>query len=135
MSSGEAPSGGEGGTAGEEKGGNASAGFWYAPVPEGTEAGYGDTFTWKIQVPSKQNYSCKIPLTALREDTKGNYCLVVTEESSALGTVKKAERVDVTVLEKNGEEAAVEAALENTDQVIVGSEKYVEEGDQVRIKG
>lgn len=135
MSSGEAPSGGEGGTAGEEKGGNASAGFWYAPVPEGTEAGYGDTFTWKIQVPSKQNYSCKIPLAALREDTKGNYCLVVTEESSALGTVKKAERVDVTVLEKNGEEAAVEAALENTDQVIVGSEKYVEEGDQVRIKG
>lgn len=49
--------------------------------------------------------------------------------------MKKAERVDVTVLEKNGEEAAVEAALENTDQVIVGSEKYVEEGDQVRIKG
>ena len=135
MSSGEAPSGGEDGTAGEEKGGNASAGFWYAPVPEGTEAGYGDTFTWKIQVPSKQNYSCKIPLAALREDTKGNYCLVVTEESSALGTVKKAERVDVTVLEKNGEEAAVEAVLENTDQVIVGSEKYVEEGDQVRIKG
>lgn len=115
--------------------GEGSAGVWYAQVPEGTEVSYGDTFTWKIQVPSKQNYSCKIPLTALREDTKGNYCLVVTEESSALGTVKKAERVDVTVLEKNGEEAAVEAALENTDQVIVGSEKYVEEGDQVRIKG
>lgn len=135
ISSGEASSSGDGGTAGGENGGNASAGFWYAQVPEGTEADYGDTFTWKIQVPSKQNYSCKIPLTALREDTKGNYCLVVTEESSALGTVKKAERVDVTVLEKNGEEAAVEAALENTDQVIVGSEKYVEEGDQVRIKG
>ena len=115
--------------------GEGSAGVWYAQVPEGTEVSYGDTFTWKIQVPSEQNYSCKIPLTALREDSQGNYCLIVSEESSALGTVRKAERVPVTVLEKNSEEAAVESVLEKTDQVIVGSEKYVEEGDQIRIKG
>ena len=104
-------------------------------MPEGTEVSYGDTFTWKVQVPSEQNYSCKIPLTALREDSQGNYCLIVSEESSALGTIRKAERVPVTVLEKNSEEAAVESVLEKTDQVIVGSEKYVEEGDQIRIKG
>ena len=115
--------------------GEGSAGVWYAQVPEGTEVSYGDTFTWKIQVPSEQNYSCKIPLTALREDSQGNYCLIVSEESSALGTVRKAERVPVTVLEKNSEEVAVESVLEKTDQVIVGSEKYVEEGDQIRIKG
>lgn len=115
--------------------GEGSAGVWYAQVPEGTEVSYGDTFTWKIQVPSEQNYSCKIPLTALREDSQGNYCLIVSEESSALGTVRKAERVPVTVLEKNSEEAAVESVLEKTYQVIVGSEKYVEEGDQIRIKG
>ena len=59
----------------------------------------------------------------------------MSEESSALGTVQKAERVPVTVLEKNSEEAAVDSVLEKTDQVIVGSEKYVEEGDQIRIKG
>lgn len=126
-------SGGSGTDTGEGSAG--SAGVWYAQVPEGTEVSYGDTFTWKIQVPSEQNYSCKIPLTALREDSQGNYCLIVSEESSALGTVRKAERVPVTVLEKNSEEAAVESVLEKTDQVIVGSEKYVEEGDQIRIKG
>lgn len=49
--------------------------------------------------------------------------------------IREAERVPVTVLEKNSEEAAVESVLEKTDQVIVGSEKYVEEGDQIRIKG
>ncbi|MBM6752619.1 hypothetical protein H6A65_14160 [Mediterraneibacter glycyrrhizinilyticus] len=59
----------------------------------------------------------------------------MSEESSALGTVQKAERVPVTVLEKNSEEAAVDSVLEKIDQVIVGSEKYVEEGDQIRIKG
>ena len=130
-------SSGNSGSSGSGTGGGSagSAGVWYAPVPEGTEVSYGDTFTWKVQVPSEQNYDCKIPLTALREDSQGNYCLIVSEESSALGTVQKAERVPVTVLEKNSEEAAVDSVLEKTDQVIVGSEKYVEEGDQIRIKG
>lgn len=128
---------GNSGSSGSGTGGGSAgfAGVWYAPVPEGTEVSYGDTFTWKVQVPSEQNYDCKIPLTALREDSQGNYCLIVSEESSALGTVQKAERVPVTVLEKNSEEAAVDSVLEKTDQVIVGSEKYVEEGDQIRIKG
>lgn len=128
---------GNSGSSGSGTGGGSAgfAGVWYAPVPEGTEVSYGDTFTWKVQVPSEQNYDCKIPLTALREDSQGNYCLIVSEESSVLGTVQKAERVPVTVLEKNSEEAAVDSVLEKTDQVIVGSEKYVEEGDQIRIKG
>lgn len=128
---------GNSGSSGSGTGGGSAgfAGVWYAPVTEGTEVSYGDTFTWKVQVPSEQNYDCKIPLTALREDSQGNYCLIVSEESSALGTVQKAERVPVTVLEKNSEEAAVDSVLEKTDQVIVGSEKYVEEGDQIRIKG
>ena len=134
--SGSSSSGNSGSSGSGTGGGSAgSAGVWYAPVPEGTEVSYGDTFTWKVQVPSEQNYDCKIPLTALREDSQGNYCLIVSEESSALGTVQKAERVPVTVLEKNSEEAAVDSVLEKTDQVIVGSEKYVEEGDQIRIKG
>ena len=115
-------------------GGTKGGGFWYSSLPEGMSAGYGDTFTWKAQVPSARSYDYKIPLAALREDTAGNYCLIVSEEESALGSVKKAKRVDVTVLEKNGEEAAVEAELQKTDQVIAASEKYVEEGDRIRIK-
>lgn len=132
---GEASGSGEGGS--ETGGDGTSAGktlFWNAAAPEGMNVGNGDTFTWKASVPSEKSYENKIPLSALREDMTGNYCLVVTEEASVLGTVKKAKRVNVTVLKKNGEEAAVEGELEKTDQVIVSSEKYVEEGDQIRIK-
>ena len=130
-------SGADGGKAGDsaaDTGSGVTAGYWYAPVPEGMDVRYGDTFAWKASVPSEKSYSLKIPLAALREDTGGNYCLVVEEESSPLGTVKRARRVDVSVLKKNGEEAAVDGVLEKTDRVIVSSEKYVEEGDQVRIK-
>lgn len=107
---------------------------WYAPAPEGTEVSYGTEFTWETKVDSERAYDSKIPLAALREDSKGSYCLIITEEESMLGTVKKAKRVDLTVLDKDEKEAAVEGVLEKADQVIVSSEKYVEEGDQVRIK-
>ena len=51
-----------------------------------------------------------------------------------LGTVQIAERVPVTVLEKDGENAAITSRLRETDRVIVFSEKYVEEGERVRIQ-
>lgn len=50
-----------------------------------------------------------------------------------LGTVQSAKRVPVSVLEKDSQNAAVIAELSREDQIIVSSEKYVEEGDQVRI--
>ena len=74
-----------------------------------------------------------IPLAALREDTGGNYCLVLKESSGARGTVQTAKKVLVTVLKKDGEKAAVTSGLQKEDEIIVSSEKYVEEGDQVRI--
>ena len=51
-----------------------------------------------------------------------------------LGRVQTARRVPVTVLEKDAQKAAVTSTLQGTDQIIVSSEKYVEEGDRVRIK-
>lgn len=71
---------------------------------------------------------------ALKEDAAGAYCLILTEEKTMLGTVQTAKKVPVTVLEKDGQKAAITSALKETDQVIASSEKYVEEGDRVRIK-
>ena len=51
-----------------------------------------------------------------------------------LGTVQTAKRVSVTVLEKDAQKAAVTSVLKESDQIIVSSEKYVEEGDRIRIK-
>lgn len=107
---------------------------WYANLPENTAANSGDSFDWTVQSDSEKEYEQIIPLSALREDANGAYCLIISEEESMLGTVQTARRVPVTVLEKDAENAAVTSSLKDTDQVIVSSEKYVGEGDRVRLK-
>lgn len=107
---------------------------WYAPLPENTTANSGDTFDWTINSSSEREYEQLIPLSALREDADGAYCLILSEEESMLGTVQTARRVPVTVLEKDSVNVAVTSSLKDTDKVIVSSEKYVGEGDRVRIK-
>lgn len=109
-------------------------GFWYAPLPEYIQAGGGDSFTWSMEIPSEREYEQTIPLSALREDTTGAYCLVLAEEEHMLGTIQTARRVPVTVLEKDAKNAAVTSSLRDTDQMIVSSEKYVREGDRIRRK-
>lgn len=107
---------------------------WYALMPENTTADSGDSFEWTVKAASEKEYQQLIPLSALREETGGAYCLVISEEDTMLGTVQTARRVPVAVLEKDSENAAVESTLKDTDKVIVSSEKYVQEGDRVRIK-
>lgn len=107
---------------------------WYALMPENTAADSGDSFEWTVKAASEKEYEQLIPLSALREETGGAYCLVISEEETMLGTVQTARRVPVAVLEKDSENAAVESTLKDTDKVIVSSEKYVQEGDRVRIK-
>lgn len=108
--------------------------FWRAPLPENTDVQGGDQFTWSIETSSEKEYDQIIPLSALREDANEAYCLVVTEEERMLGTLQTAKRVPVTVLEKDAKSAAITSTLTNTDQVIVSSEKYVVEGDRIRLK-
>ena len=107
---------------------------WYARLPENTAAGNGNTFTWNVNAASDQEYEQIIPLSALREDTAGAFCLILAEEKNMLGTVQTAKRIPVTVLEKDAQKAAVTSTLKESDQIIASSEKYVEEGERVRIK-
>lgn len=126
----------EGSSSGEQENasGRSARNYWYAPVPENASVKGGESFTWTVETISEKEYEQTIPLGALREGTDGAYCLVLAEEDSMLGTVLKAKRVSVTVLEKDAEKAAVTSTLKDTDRVIVSSEKYVEEGDRVRLK-
>ena len=75
-----------------------------------------------------------IPVSALREELGGAYCLIVVEKEEMLGTLKVAKKVPVTVLEKDGKNAAITSELKKEDKVIVSSEKFVSGGDRVRIK-
>lgn len=108
--------------------------FWYAALPEHVEVqGTGD-FLWSTEAASEKEYEQIIPLGALREDVNGTYCLILEEKETMLGTVQAAGQVYVKVLEKDTKNAAVSSTLQNTDRIIASSEKYVEEGDRVRIK-
>ena len=108
--------------------------FWYAPLPDNTEVKGTETFTWNTESASEKEYEQIIPLSALREDVSEAYCLIVSEEKHMLGTIQTAKRVPVTVLEKDGEKAAVTSILREEDKLITATEKYVQEGDRVRIK-
>lgn len=117
-----------------ESGSSSGRTVWYAHLPEHTEVQNAERFGWTMEIVSAKEYEQTIPLTALRENVTEAYCLVLSEEEQMLGTVQIAKRVPVTVLEKDGENAAVTSGLRETDKVIVYSEKYVEEGDRVRIQ-
>lgn len=108
--------------------------FWYAPLPDNTEVKGTETFTWNTESATEKEYEQIIPLSALREDVSEAYCLIVSEEKHMLGTIQTAKRVPVTVLGKDGEKAAVTSILREEDKLITASEKYVQEGDRVRIK-
>lgn len=127
---------GTGSGAGENAGDPASQSqiYWTSPLPENVKVQNGDSFTWSIEAPSEKEYEQIIPLEALREDMNEAYCLVLAEEEQMLGTVQVARRVPVTVLEKDARSAAVTSALTQDDQVIAASEKYVSEGDRVRLR-
>lgn len=126
--------GSEGGAGGSGSDSRSLQFCWYARLPENTATGNGNTFTWNVNAASDQEYEQIIPLSALREDTAGAFCLILSEEKSMLGTVQTAKRIPVTVLEKDAQKAAVTSTLKESDQIIASSEKYVEEGERVRIK-
>lgn len=79
------------------------------------------------------SYREVIPIEALREDSKGFYCLVVGEINTFLGTENVAVRIDLNVLEKSSISAAVEGAVSYTDKLIIGSNKSISENDRVRV--
>ena len=108
--------------------------FWYASLPSGINAEETGAFTWKSEKDSVNEYEQTMPLSALREDISGAYCLVISEKEQMLGTVMVAKRVPVTVVEKDGMNAAVTSELKKTDRIIVSSEKFISGGDRVRLK-
>ncbi|MDO4345277.1 MAG: biotin/lipoyl-binding protein [Eubacteriales bacterium] len=79
-------------------------------------------------------YDCCIPIQALYEDSGKYYVYVIGESSSVLGTELTARRVDVTVLEKNETDAALQTgSISGEQQVIVSSDKALSDGSRVRL--
>ena len=78
------------------------------------------------------NYDCLIPNSALRNDSNGDFVLVVVAKSTPLGNRYVATRASVTVLSKDDTKAAV-TGLASGDFVITTSSAPIEAGSQVRL--
>jgi hypothetical protein len=103
-----------------------------AMLPEG-EYGEGNIASFTIIKRSKQ-YQQTIPLQAIRMDANQvNYILVIRESNTSLGNELTAYRINVTILDKDYRTAAVEAPVSPEDNIIISSNKNIEEGDRVRI--
>jgi len=128
--------GGQAGT-----GGNADAsgdsqdpgGYFYADIQEGTLS-WGTQVSYSIDKQSGSSYEMLIPLSAVRQDSGGTYCLIAEARDTVLGTEYHAARVNITVEDKDSTQAAVTGNLGRDDLVISGSTKDIEEGDKVRLK-
>lgn len=101
-------------------------------LPKGEyTAGETAAFTVKNQ---SQKYEQIIPIQALRMDAKGiKYVLVTKEKSTILGNELIASRINVTLIDRDNTTAAIEGVLMPEDNLIINSNKNIEEGDRVRI--
>lgn len=80
-------------------------------------------------------YEHVVPNSAVREDNKGKFILIIDEKSTPFGNRYKARRVDVEVLASDEINTAVSADLQGYEYVITTSNQPVEAGDQVRLNG
>jgi multidrug efflux pump subunit AcrA (membrane-fusion protein) len=79
-------------------------------------------------------YDTVVPLSALHADGSQYYVMRVIETETSLGTECFAERVDVTLQEKNETYAAVTGALNDDDEIISSTESSIQDGDKVRLQ-
>lgn len=133
-----------------------SDGYSYTPAVEGSILSIGETDAagncvvrvrlpegdWKQgqalrlnMVQNRQSYDLCLPLSAVHTDNAGSFVLRLREETTVLGTENLAERVPVTVLDRDGKSAAVEGPLWIMDDIVTDSSKPLSDGDRVRVNG
>ena len=88
-----------------------------------------------ISSTSKKFGTC-VPLSAIRQgDNNSYYVLAVSEKETVLGTEKVARKVEVKIEKKDNEFAALnDGVLARNEEVIIGSNKNVDDGDRVRLE-
>ena len=109
------------------------AGVFYAEL-EAAEAVYGSEVSYEISRQTDTAYKQILPLSAIRQDTDGTYCLVAEQEETILGTEYRAKRISVVVVEKDSMSAAITSSLGPEDKVITGSNKEIASEDKVRLE-
>lgn len=92
----------------------------------------GDSYTVSVGEQSA-NYDLVVPTSCIREDSNGNFILIIESKSTPLGNRYYARRVDVEIITSDDTKSAISGALEGYEYVITTTTKPVEENQQVRL--
>lgn len=94
------------------------------------EAGEAATMT---ATRNSESYECCVPIQALHVEDGKYFVYVVNETESILGKELTVQRIDVTVLDKNETNAALQnGSLGSQQQIVLSSDKEISAGSRVR---
>lgn len=88
--------------------------------------------TMRVDKASKKYGTC-VPLNALHSDGDNYYVYVISEKETILGIETAVDKVQVEVLDKNNEFAAIEGYFDWNQQFVLTSSKTLRSGDRVRL--
>lgn len=84
---------------------------------------------------SSEKYATTLPLTAIHAEQSKYFVYVLEKEDTVLGEETVARKVNVSIVKKNGEYAALsDGSLSEDDSVIVESDTMLANGEKVRLK-
>ena len=92
----------------------------------------GSIATLKVEKASKKYDTC-VQLGALHSDGDKYYVYVINEKDTILGTETAVDKVQVDILDKNNEQAAIEGSFSWGQQFVLTSSKTLRNGDRVRL--
>lgn len=92
----------------------------------------GSIATLKAEKASKKYDTC-VPLGALHSDGGKYYVYVINEKDTILGTETAVDKVQVDILDKNNEQAAIEGSFSWGQKFVLTSSKTLRNGDRVRL--
>lgn len=92
----------------------------------------GSIATLKVEKASKKYDTC-VPLGALHSDGDKYYVYVINEKDTILGTETAVDKVQVDILDKNNEQAAIEGSFSWGHKFVLTSSKTLRNGDRVRL--
>ena len=99
----------------------------------GKDAVSGQLLALSIQT-SSENYDCVVPSSAIMEDNKGKFVLLIQAKNTPLGNRYYVSRSDVTVIAHDEINSAVQGDMTSSDFVVTTSEKPLTAGMQVRME-
>lgn len=123
-------------TDGQNSAGSGSMNSTGKIIAELQEGDYAEGMQGEYSIDKKSDirYNWVLPVSAVREDQGGAYCLVAKKKSTILGEEYVAERVNLTKKAKDVNQIAVEGVLTDDTKVIIESTKEIEEGDRLQIE-